>query len=137
VETGFNVPAIMQVTPNMQAVFTEGVSYYHIEKNGYVVIKESKIQNLIEAKDLSVFRGNEVVVYKPKPSEGTQHWLWFDFTEKLWQPLDDGRNLSADVLSMVASLCNQYNDHDALQKNPLCRLALSSHRQLAYHSRKD
>lgn len=120
VETGFNIPALMNYFPDMRDVFMQGYNAYEVNRQGYITIKKERIPGLIAAKEVSVIRGDQMVVFK-STSQDSGQFTWFDHTRQLWQPLNQNDKWSGDIYPMISSLCKHFSDHSKLQQHPFCQ----------------
>lgn len=121
-ETGFSVPAISERSPDMAKAFEQGFSAYQLEDNGYVAMKDSKITQLINNKEVAVFDGSKMLMIGKYSGDNEQVYaLDFDSLEatSVYDSEDLG-SLSASWVEMGQELCVGFSRYDHVRTSEFC-----------------
>ena len=107
-ESGFSVPAILTLRPDMDSVFHQGSEYYEIDKsNGRLELRESLLGELISTKQRAVSHNNWVLAAIPG-FEGAAELVLLDKQSKRYWLEDEFETASAPVEPLLEQLCHHY-----------------------------
>lgn len=119
-ESGFSVPAILELSPNMADAFHQGAVYYNLNPmNGRLELKDEFLGKLLRNKQRAIVMGRWILAFMPErqgeivaylvDSESKRYWLESEFPDA-----------KAPTELLIRELCRHYDNEAELMPERLC-----------------
>ncbi len=121
-ETGFSVPALLEVSPDVADAVHQGAVYYNLNSlNGRLELKHEFLNKLLRYKQRGVVMGRWVLGFMPG-KEGEVSAYLVDSEAKRYWPESEFAQANAPTELLIRELCQHYENEAEYLPQRLCAI---------------